>query len=196
MTNSQKSVRDWMAAFGQKTPEKPCVPSLEVRKLRAKLILEEALETCYALNMHPYLRRNHYEDDMLEEDSYVFWEDKNQEIKLSDIADGCEDLKVVTEGTLVACGLVREPPRTKSGILLPTCYIGVDPLFDEVIRSNWSKMWTEDELDVYLSDDECKKHQVTKHGDKYLVKDSSGKVIKSPSYSPANLQPIIDELSQ
>ena len=45
MTENQKQVRDWMSAFGQETPDKPGIPSLEVRKLRAKLILEEALET-------------------------------------------------------------------------------------------------------------------------------------------------------
>lgn len=123
MTNEQANVRDWMKAFGQETPEKPEIPSLEVRKLRAKLILEEALETleglgfklndpCTGLQFNIMAALNHC--------SIV-------KPNLTEILDGCEDLKVVTEGTLIACGLVtpNEDPEVYE-----------DPYFNEVMRSN------------------------------------------------------------
>jgi predicted HAD superfamily Cof-like phosphohydrolase len=170
MTNEQKQVKDWMVKFGQECPEKPVIPSLEIRKLRAKLILEEALETIMALGLFPYMRRTHYEDDMIEDDSIGLWEDPKGRADLKEIADGCEDLKVVTEGTLIACGLVKDYGEEWKDLT-------EDPLFNEVMRSNNSKMW-----------------QIGEHEFK-TVKDSDGKVIKSPSYFPPNLQPIINELN-
>lgn len=44
MNKEQKQVREFMQVFGQECPQKPIIPSLEIRKLRAKLIMEEALE--------------------------------------------------------------------------------------------------------------------------------------------------------
>lgn len=199
MTSEQNNVREWMQAFGQETPEKPIIPSLEVRKLRAKLILEEALETCKALGFDP--DDGHLVDDMLDIATIV-------EPSLKEIADGCEDLKVVTEGTLVACGLVKTIYCDK---------MDKDPLFDEVMRSNWSKMWTTDEVNKRgvvtdgdseafdataiigqdtLGDEEGWTYKAVEGTNKWLVKDSNGKVIKSPSYSPANLEPIIEEMKK
>lgn len=203
MTKEQQQVREWMQKFGQETPEKPTIPSLEVRKLRAKLILEEALETCHALNMHPYLKRNHYEDDMLEEDSYGFWEDSKQQVDLSLIADGCEDLKVVTEGTLVACGLV-EKEHISYGLDLSPEQEYRDPLFDEVMRSNNSKLWNSEDLEKEYPSGLPEgwtfkiiaEHPEVEGVYAALVKDKDGKIIKPPSYSPPQLQPIIEKMSK
>ena len=182
MTSEQKQVRDWMSAFGQETPSKPTIPSIEIRALRAKLILEEALETIEALG---------------------FWVTRDKEISprytlnselfkpnLIDIADGCEDLKVVTEGTLIACGLCQDI-ITKVG---NEDHFNDDPLFDEVMRSNNSKMWTKDEIDYEMTQDNMLSFR--RFHDKFIVMNADGKVIKSSSYSPANLQPIIDELTK
>lgn len=192
MTDQQLQVKQWMTSFGQETPEKPTIPSLEVRKLRAKLILEEALETVNALG----LKYAHM---------FGTWEEHPETLNLLEIADGCEDLKVVTEGTLIACGLANKNTVSERQ--------GYDPLFDEVMRSNNSKMWTEEEVRLLfnatgmldaasiaqLEDSRYPGWTIIRVTDSdrcFLVKDTNGKVIKSPSYSPANLQPIIDEMSK
>jgi predicted HAD superfamily Cof-like phosphohydrolase len=198
MTNEQKQVKDWMLAMGQECPAKPTVPSLEVRKLRAKLIFEEALETIEALGVRIYGKDSASGKEFEASSEYfhcITIEDWC-EPDLEKIADGCEDLKVVTEGTLVACGLVKPGYVTFLDSKPPT-----DPLFDEVMRSNWTKFWNDGD-DAHVV--ELKQHpeyivtEVKKHPEVdvslYVVKDPSGKVMKSPSYEPPNLKPIIDSL--
>ena len=201
MTTNQKQVKDWMQAFGQDTPEKPTIPSLEVRKLRAKLILEEALETIEALGLVIEVSKlteglTGYKFNTL---SYVNFTVANAP-NLLEIADGCEDLKVVTEGTLVACGLTNAYDIIRHDGISEEDYeekipVKNDPLFDEVMRSNWSKMWTESEIDDTVIATLTVKCLDGKSG-RHIVTNESGKVIKSPSYSHANLQPIIDEMSK
>lgn len=158
----QQQVKDWMAAFGQETPDKPVIPSDDVLKLRSRLVGEEATEIIIGLR-----KRN-----------------------LKEILDGCCDLIFVTLGTLVACGL----DGSKA--------------WDEVCRSNWTKLWTYEEVnDAYMNCKEKKGFDREKiwWGDyntemnnikdiktrAYLVKDQDGKVIKSPSYSPPNFEGMI-----
>ncbi len=221
MTNEQQQVKQWMTAFGQSCPEKPTIPSLEVRKLRAKLILEEALETIEALGLSPIFIDTHDGQQFDCHGCKIEFETMGV-TNLIGIADGCEDLKVVTEGTLVACGLVKKEkmiPQEEYGdgtvseaLKQEQTY---DPLFSEVMRSNRSKMWTTDEINYHQTEPRPLNYEhlgelvftkftykgeelsaYRKDGEKWLVKDPSGKVIKSPSYSPANLQPIIDEMSK
>lgn len=211
MTNEQSQVKLWMQSFCQATPDHPTIPSLEVRRLRAKIILEEALETIKALGIrvHAHFDDNTHcrMDDFIDEFNFG---ESGEEPNLELIADGCEDLKVVTEGTLVACGLCQsKPPENVVGEIYKRA--DNDPLFDEVMRSNWSKMWNLLEIAESFGDPLNHKRTLmssdkvlyeTKDGffiqeiseNRWLVKDSSGKVIKSPSYSSANLQPIIDKL--
>ena len=204
MTSEQNQVREWMQAYGQDTPTTPTIPSLEVRKLRAKLILEEALETTKALGLFVEDRDSGFEIEMIGLD---IKEAVRKEVNLAEILDGCEDLKVVTEGTLVACGLLNPkttietwepyygPPKDRE---IPD---GIDPHFNEVMRSNWTKLWTNEEVySSYNKSTEQKgirgtgtwyywdnltasKHIATPNTTDrcWLVKDSSGKVIKSPS---------------
>lgn len=94
---------------------------------------------------------------------------------LIETADAIADLLYVVYGTAVACG------------------IDIDKVFEEVHRSNMSKLWTMAEL-VVLDD----KPEYDIFSPKviipdtsvaqFVVKDASGKVLKSPSYSPANIQ--------
>jgi len=94
----QVRVDDFMRLANQELPEKATVPSSEIRKLRAKLILEEAFETVVALGF-----------------SVQAWATKGAgasitftelyEPDLVEVADGCADIKVVTTGTLSACGI-------------------------------------------------------------------------------------------
>ncbi len=224
MTNEQSQVKNWMSSFGQETPDKPCIPSLEVRKRMAKLIFEEALETISALGLIAHFSGKH-SDQWLEAYSFSgreefvnsFPEDHiiNQPIDLTLIADGCEDLKVVTEGCLVGCGLVDQ---RKSGLDPSTNEFKLitrnqDPLFNEVMRSNFSKMWKYEDLhgfgSIMLAWNTRTSMLLHRDGltysgtmisgrtvqeGRWIVKDLEGKVIKSPSYSPANLQPLIEEM--
>lgn len=63
----------------------------------------------------------------------------------------------------------------------------VEDAFAEVHRSNMSKLWSADEIDCIPAD--CR--AVLVDSNRYIVRRNDGKVIKSPTYSPANLQAII-----
>lgn len=102
----QLKVEQTMHYAGQNPLLIPSEPSIEVRKLRAKLILEEALETVEALGVNLYLLRQggiriiggdqiHYSPE--------------GEFNLVEVVDGCCDIRVVTTGTLSACGVPDLP---------------------------------------------------------------------------------------
>jgi len=198
MTQEQAAVKEWMKKFGQECPDKPTIPSREIRRLRAKLILEETMEVLKGLGF--YLAPT-------EAGTTGGWAGQ-VEIKefcsptLVEIADGCEDLKVVTEGTLVACGLLK---KSKQPAFASDYETLVDPLFSEVMRSNNTKMWTVDEwtaeVDKQINNPDWTSKTILDPNNPeeilgIIVKDRNGKVIKPPGYSPTNLQPIIDEMSK
>ena len=93
------------------------------------------------------------------------------------VADALGDLLYVVLGSAVCCG------------------IDIEPIFREIHRSNMSKLWTSREVLEQLP----KQHsyspglQADMDAKTQCVKNSAGKVIKSPSYSRANLEPIIRE---
>lgn len=64
----------------------------------------------------------------------------------------------------------------------------VEDAFAEVHRSNMSKLWSADEIDCIPAD--CR--AVLVDSNRYIVRRNDGKVIKSPTYSPANLESIIE----
>jgi len=80
-------------------PSKITMPDAATRELRARLILEEAMETIDALGVI-----------VLAPECGIL---KFKELELAaahkpdmvEIADGCADISVVTMGTLVACGI-------------------------------------------------------------------------------------------
>jgi len=175
MMKEQIRVRDWMVKFGQETHNNnPTIPSLEVRKLRAKLILEEALETVKGLGFD--IDEGNLVHDLLHVATIV-------KPNLIEIADGIADSLVVQLGTAVACG------------------IDIEPVFEEVMRSNDSKLWTNKEVAEHYKTTvtpdskqfDCEHHSCIRvnvsedHRD-WLVEDNHGKVLKSPSYSPANIK--------
>jgi predicted HAD superfamily Cof-like phosphohydrolase len=60
----------------------------------------------------------------------------------------------------------------------------VDAAFTEIHRSNMSKVWTDDEIHSIPAD--CRSMRV---GDnRHIVRRTDGKIVKSPSYSPARLE--------
>lgn len=119
MDKSQLKVKEFMQKAGQELPTKPTIPSSKVRELRARLILEEALETIEALGFVVALHDVSDATIPIVNDEVSFYDIKKP--NLVEIADGCADIQVVTLGTTLACGIDQEP---------------VD---DEVYRSNMSK---------------------------------------------------------
>lgn len=93
-----KKVEEFMRLAKQGTPSEPTMPDEETRLLRAKLIFEEALETIEGLGFNVCLDRLDLRCGDIE------FEANNKE-DLVEIIDGCCDIKVVTTGTLVACGV-------------------------------------------------------------------------------------------
>lgn len=103
-TRHQRFVEEFMEKAGQVVPNTPTLPDIDTRKLRAKLILEEALETIDALGCVVV----YHSDATL---STIMLDRTNAKIvackepDLVEIIDGCCDVRVVTTGTLSACGI-------------------------------------------------------------------------------------------
>lgn len=100
-TEHQLDVEDFMRSAGYALPLYPMVPPEDVRKLRARLILEEALETIEALGFEISTSRA---DGGLEAD-YIRWTPTNDGCDIIEVVDGCCDISVVTTGTLSAFGV-------------------------------------------------------------------------------------------
>jgi predicted HAD superfamily Cof-like phosphohydrolase len=143
MKNEQNQIKEFMVKAGQQTPDKPEVPSIEVRKLRVKLIAEELLELCAAYCINLEIR-----DGSVSCVAYP-----SDVANLTEAYDAVLDLLVVTIGTGVAQGTDLQPG------------------WDEVHRSNMSKF-----IDGHRRED--------------------GKWVKGPSYSPAQLSPILQAQAQ
>ena len=95
-----------MQKAGQDTPAEPVVPDAETRILRAKLILEEALETVEALGVQVTLPEAEGAP-VLDRSELAFAAEGD--VDLEGVVDGCADISVVTVGTLIAFGIDDEP---------------------------------------------------------------------------------------
>jgi predicted HAD superfamily Cof-like phosphohydrolase len=93
-----------MQKAGQDTPSSVVIPDEETRILRAKLILEEALETLTALGVTATVTDS---DGKLGRSTKLSFA-VTGEADLEEIVDGCADISVVTIGTLVAFGVDDE----------------------------------------------------------------------------------------
>ena len=60
----------------------------------------------------------------------------------------------------------------------------VDAAFTEIHRSNMSKCWSDDEINFIPADSRSTQVRDNRH----IVRRSDGKIVKSPSYSPARLE--------
>ena len=89
-----------MQKVGQATPAEPEIPDENIRILRAKLILEEALETISALGVKV---------DAGSGDRTVGVNEPTTQLDLEGVVDGCADISVVTVGTLISFGVDDEP---------------------------------------------------------------------------------------
>ncbi|MDA0683314.1 MAG: hypothetical protein O2797_07415 [Bacteroidetes bacterium] len=101
-TPHYQRVKDFMQRVGQDTPEKATIPDEGIRILRAKLILEEALETVAALGVTVHASGAEVLEEGLEYTA-------PNAVDLKEVVDGCADISVVTIGTLIAFGIDDEP---------------------------------------------------------------------------------------
>lgn len=102
----QQRVEKFMALAKQEIPSSPIMPNEKTRELRAKLILEEALETVRDLGFSAMFcpeSVQEQEERWIKKDNIVLFPNGKESLK--NIADGCADIIVVTTGTLSACGL-------------------------------------------------------------------------------------------
>ena len=103
-TPHYRRIRQFMQHAGQETPSRTTIPDEETRVLRARLILEEALETVHALGVSVHLGSR--EEPLEESDLHL---QPSGTVDLEGVVDGCADVSVVTMGTLVAFGIDDEP---------------------------------------------------------------------------------------
>lgn len=175
----QDSVRQFMLVSEQECPTEPTIPRQHILKLRGKLIMEEAFETLTALGLTACIELG--DGEFLDIFGVELRHSGTPNLTL--IADGIADTHYVLTGTSVACGINEEK------------------VFNEVHRSNMSKCWTSTDVANATRRDAQELHQATvpmefwyagqkyvKIGkNKWLVKNQDGKVVKSPSYSAADI---------
>jgi len=76
-------------------------------------------------------------------------------------------------------------------------YIPLRLVFAEIHRSNMTKLWTMDEVEEIAFDSSYTYEFVESKTDRvYRVKNKLGKLIKSKSFSPPNLAPILEAYSK
>ncbi len=184
MNKEQKNVKQLMEQFDQDCPSKPVQLDEATAKLRASLILEEALETitkglglevAILSELDSEWNTQYIDADNLKEVQIVFH--KRNEVDLIELADGCADIQVVTLGTTLAAGIDQEP------------------IDQEVQDSNMSKLFREKDLEQGIKDNPgCTYKHV--RDDLYMLKSSIGKFVKAPTYFAPNLKAIIEEQSK
>jgi len=104
-TPHYQRVKEFMQKVGQDTPSRLTTPEEKTRILRAKLIIEEALETVTAMGVEV---RVGGEDGVVIEDEALHYSAPG-EVDVVEVVDGCADISVVTTGTLIAFGVDDEP---------------------------------------------------------------------------------------
>lgn len=167
MKSEQKMVMDFMLKFQQEVKTQPAIPSPQVLILRANLIMEEVFELLDAMGLDYAVVGT-----SKTKPNYTFsYNDKPCDIVK--VADGLADIHYVADtGTALAFG------------------IDMEPIFNEVHRSNMSKLWTESELQSGKEKyPDCVAEDYG--GGLYRLRRADGKTIKSPSYSPADIEPIL-----
>lgn len=107
----QQAVEAFMDRAHQVVPISPYVPPAAVRRLRARLILEEALETIEALGVAVYTNEgSRIRGREFSKASQLHFE-ASKPFDLIETVDGCCGIAVVTTGTLSACGVADLMPQ-------------------------------------------------------------------------------------
>ena len=183
----QEDIVTLMKQYDQQVKESPELPDAETRLLRARLVFEEALEFVKGCGCTVTMRLagSNGKEDAAVIDKIGVVLAPNVTPDFVEYVDGCIDQLVVTYGALNAAG------------------VKALPAWDEVQRSNMSKAWPHCSVcDAELVADSGQElvHPVDANahdGDWKAIlkihKRPDGKVIKSPTYSPANIKRVIEE---
>lgn len=160
--NHQQLVGQFHEAFGVDRPKVPTMPDEKTRRLRCKLIFEEAIEYAMACGFF-----NQYAADCASKMLSAGIQVQVQPPNMTEMADALADIEYVTHGANEASG------------------VDGDPIFREVHRSNMSKQWIEAEVLAYNGEEKLtfKENEYCR----FIAKNESGKVIKSPGYSKADI---------
>lgn len=104
----QQRVEDFNIQACQEVLKKPGIPALSTVKLRALLILEECLETIRGLGYTVAVPFDGIDVEVNMQTAYLR---KDFKPELTEIIDGCCDIRVVTTGCLSAFGIADEYPQ-------------------------------------------------------------------------------------
>lgn len=175
----QQDIVDLMTQYNQEVKSQPQMPDEATRLLRARLVFEEALEFVRACGCTVALDGA---GSVL--DRITVATDPGVQPDLVEYVDGCIDQLVVTYGALNAAGVKAQPA------------------WDEVQRSNMSKAWPHCSVCdtvLELGEDGALAHPegAAAHAETWtpalrIHKREDGKVVKSPTYSPANIRLVIE----
>ncbi len=116
----RKQVEEFMIAAGQEVKDSPGVPSDDVVRLRAKLVMEEFFELLEAM----FKQDSAMEKEMIEtahRRAALAIEKLPVDVDMIEVADACADIDYVVEGGRLAFG------------------INGKPIADEVQRTNMAK---------------------------------------------------------
>lgn len=161
MQKSQQQVKEFHEKFNLVINDKPTIPDEETLKLRCKLLLEEVIEFCAAAGFYVVgIGIEHPELEPIHKATP----------NLILMADALTDIQYVNDGAATSLG------------------IDLEPIANEVHRSNMSKLWTPDEILELRENDKSKWTAKGGLTTGYVIKNEHGKVIKSPSYSPADIK--------
>lgn len=118
MQKSQKQVKEFHQKFDLVINDNPTIVDEETLKLRCKLLLEEVKEFCVATGYAPSF--DIYSGEPILEHRW--------EANLIEMADALADIQYVTDGAAISLG------------------IDLEPISDEVHRSNMTKLWKTNEM--------------------------------------------------
>ena len=161
MTDNLKQVKLFHETAGHAVLDSNSIPSVEDRKLRLQLILEELTELSEAYGLALYFHKlSNWRalDSASKKDTHIF--DKNEAL------DACCDLEVVVQGAYCISGFSEI----------------AEEAFKETMNSNMSKFCTNiEEVHIAIKDKEGITH--TKVGDLYVLKrESTDKILKGPNF--------------
>ncbi|MFZ1087129.1 MAG: hypothetical protein WAN35_19365 [Terracidiphilus sp.] len=184
----QEDIVTLMTLFNQQVKESPELPDAPTRLLRARLVFEEALEFVRGCGCTVTISGPSGEEETPAIDALHVIPDAGGAPDFVEYVDGCIDQLVVTYGALNAAGVQAQPA------------------WDEVQRSNMSKAWPHCSVcDAVLERSSEAGLVHPKDADSHsgawepilkIHKRPDGKVIKSPTYSPADLKRVIEEQIQ
>jgi predicted HAD superfamily Cof-like phosphohydrolase len=186
----QEDIVTLMKQFNQQVKESPELPDPATRLLRARLVFEEALEFVKGCGCTVTRAIGESADGegatVIDEIGVVL--DPNGKPDLVEYVDGCVDQLVVTYGALNAAGVKAQSA------------------WDEVQRSNMSKAWPHCSICdavlvrgngvVLVHPEDANAHNGEWSTDLKVHKRPDGKVIKAPTYSPAEIKRVIEEQSR